>query len=586
MNENPLRLRSIYDLIEKKEKFYIPSYQRGYRWTKQQVEDLLIDILEFSQNVQQNKSDGFYCLQPVVVKKNNKNESIWDVIDGQQRLTTIYILLSYFDDISNLLFGNKDKYSISYETRNDSEDFLKKIRNVEVENISNIDFFHMSLAYITINKWFEEKNINKVDFLNTLKRKDEELNSKNIAKNIRVIWYEIEENEENEIDIFTRINMGKIPLTNAELIKALLLKSDNEFKQNKQFELATEWDFIEYSLQNDEFWYFLNSKNDKATRIEFIFEFITDMYIKEFKIDKLNKSIDNYYTFHVFSEVLNSAKKDREEIWDDVKNYFRIFNEWFENRELFHKIGFLINENKQMIKVLIEENKSKTKSTFRDFLDEKIKDKLKKDFKGKSIDELEFDNSKEAIKQTLLLFNIVTLLNNKKSNLKFQFDRFKKENWDIEHIRSQNDKKLSKKSDKESWITDMESLGMTIENKETIVEDKNRDVFDKLYESIEKEFGEDKVFDKASISNLALLDAGTNRSYKNAFFPIKRKTILENDMNGIFIPICTRNTFVKYYTVNINSIRTWDENDADDYLQALKDTLIKYLPNQDGKDAK
>ncbi|HHO42693.1 MAG TPA: DUF262 domain-containing protein, partial [Epsilonproteobacteria bacterium] len=66
-----LQLKSISELLDKS--FYIPSYQRGYRWTKQQVEDLLDDIWEFHQNV----DDGFYCLQPIVVKENNNK---WDVI--------------------------------------------------------------------------------------------------------------------------------------------------------------------------------------------------------------------------------------------------------------------------------------------------------------------------------------------------------------------------------------------------------------------------------------------------------------------------------------------------------------------------
>ena len=94
--------------------------------------------------------------------------------------------------------------------------------------------------------------------------------------------------------------MGKIPLTNAELIKALLIQGykDNDNKNNKQFELASEWDFIEYSLQNDDFWYFINKeKNEKATRIEFIFELIAKNYLKIAEKNfveemKKNKSID------------------------------------------------------------------------------------------------------------------------------------------------------------------------------------------------------------------------------------------------------------------------------------------------------
>lgn len=75
---NPIRLKSIGELLN--EQFNIPSYQRGYRWSVRQVEELLNDILEF----QQSKNDGFYCLQPIVVKKNRDIENVWDVIDGQQ----------------------------------------------------------------------------------------------------------------------------------------------------------------------------------------------------------------------------------------------------------------------------------------------------------------------------------------------------------------------------------------------------------------------------------------------------------------------------------------------------------------------
>lgn len=94
MQKNKLDLLPINDLIKEKPfSFYIPSYQRGYRWTERQVTDLLDDICEF---IKKDKTkDEFYCLQPVVVKPNNDT---WEVIDGQQRLTTIYLLLKYFNN--------------------------------------------------------------------------------------------------------------------------------------------------------------------------------------------------------------------------------------------------------------------------------------------------------------------------------------------------------------------------------------------------------------------------------------------------------------------------------------------------------
>lgn len=87
-----IRLKSVYELLG--EKYYIPDYQRGYRWGKQQVLDLLEDISAF-QSSESGKGSGFYCLQPLVVKYNEQDK--WEVVDGQQRLTTIFLILQYFN---------------------------------------------------------------------------------------------------------------------------------------------------------------------------------------------------------------------------------------------------------------------------------------------------------------------------------------------------------------------------------------------------------------------------------------------------------------------------------------------------------
>lgn len=334
-----LKLKSIYELLcnEKgeAESFFIPSYQRGYRWTKQQVEELLEDIWEF---ISKNKKEDeeFYCLQPIVVKRNKEYDTKWDVIDGQQRLTTIYIILKVLED---KIESDSKNFDLDYETRPKSKEFLEN--EIFQENIENIDFFHMSKSYNTIIDWFKNK-ANKGS--PTIKSKF----ISPLLETVKVIWYEVEEDEnqtekensKKDIEIFTRINMGKIPLTNAELIKALLIQGykDNDNKNNKQFELASEWDFIEYSLQNDDFWYFINKeKNEKATRIEFIFELIAEQYIKDKEDLKksLNKSIDRYYEFHIINHYLKNDTKDEVQLWNEVKKYFRILNEWYEDREFF-----------------------------------------------------------------------------------------------------------------------------------------------------------------------------------------------------------------------------------------------------------
>lgn len=601
-----LKLKSIYELLYneegKPESFFIPSYQRGYRWTTQQVEELLEDIFEFDQEVQLEKNKGFYCLQPIVVKKSKSPSYKWDVIDGQQRLTTIYIILKTAEDI--LRSYDLQIYNIGYETRESSSEFLEtKLSEIDK---TNIDFFHMSKTYETIIEWFKKRN-SKMTIIDRLKIKPIFDNGIDKAKNIRVIWYEIE-NKENEIldnnkykkdiEIFTRINMGKIPLTNAELIKALLIQGysvnkNNEIKKNKQFELASEWDFIEYSLQNDDFWYFINkNKNEKATRIEFIFELIAEKYLKEYKnnfpnlyekeLEKLNKSIDKYYEFHIINHYVyndNRYEKEKENIyeklWDEVKNYFRILNEWFEDREFFHKIGFLtIYSKKTMLELIhkyIGTEESITKKDFNKYLDKEIMEL----FESINIEKLTY-NDRESIKKVLLMFNVQTILKNKESNMRFQFDRYKKQDWDIEHIRSQTDKKYPKKeTEKKDWIKDLKNL-VVIEKTETELLGMSEKDFNQFFDITQKSTEDiegERDFDKDDIGNLTLLDAGTNRSYGNAFFSIKRRVIIENDMNGTFIPICTKNLFLKYYTHNATDLQKWTKDDAVDYKNKILETF-------------
>ena len=143
-----LELIPVENLLEKD--FFIPAYQRGYRWKERQVTDLLDDILEFQKK---DKEKGeFYCLQPIVVTKNENDD--WEVIDGQQRLTTLHILLSYLEEARKIMFSSSEKFSISYETREkeeySSKTFLEEIMLTADVNNKNIDFFHISNAFLTI----------------------------------------------------------------------------------------------------------------------------------------------------------------------------------------------------------------------------------------------------------------------------------------------------------------------------------------------------------------------------------------------------------------------------------------------------
>ena len=127
MEENKIELKSVSELLGMK--FFIPSYQRGYRWTEQQVKDLLEDIWQFAKKKKQEYE--FYCLQPLVVKlmsNNDKqkaqlniNEEWYEVIDGQQRLTTIFLILSSLKEAISILGLPTDLYELKYQR--ESKDF-------------------------------------------------------------------------------------------------------------------------------------------------------------------------------------------------------------------------------------------------------------------------------------------------------------------------------------------------------------------------------------------------------------------------------------------------------------------------------
>lgn len=244
--------------------FNIPAYQRGYRWEKTQVKTLLNDLY---QCMEANGQEKEYCLQPVVVQK--RDESQYNLIDGQQRLTTIYILLRYVQHYFPFPFLITN-FSFEYETRKDTEVFLDKMDPQLAQ--TNIDFFHIYQAYTTIKDWLEETfpaDRNKQYFaLSDL--------YKYINEKVKVIWYEVG-SEVDPIALFTRLNVGKIQLTNAELIRALFL-SDTPYgmENRKKYEMANQWDEIERQLRDDDdaFWAFFTRKSvkDYPTRIDILFD--------------------------------------------------------------------------------------------------------------------------------------------------------------------------------------------------------------------------------------------------------------------------------------------------------------------------
>lgn len=606
--DSHLCLKSVYELLD--QHFYIPAYQRGYRWGQTQVEALLDDIWEFVRTSQEKRS-AFYCLQPVVVMQDGGN---WHVVDGQQRLTTLFLLLRYFETVHlRDTLGHRYKrslYSLDYETRPSCLGFLEQIHHEETQ-IDNIDFFHMHQAFETIKDWFEDKDYSDHDdLMKVLLEKAPDRPS------VKVIWYDLSGESADHgyaIDVFTRINIGKIPLTNAELIKALFLKQSHfksEEARLKQLQIASEWDAIEKRLQEPSFWYFLNDSGKAyPTRIEYIFDLM-----------KGNKrGNDPFYTFSQFQDDLYEGGKSIDDLWKEVKDYFLTFEDWYQDRELYHLIGFLVQSNLSVacLKEFSTEQRM-AKTELKGFLRALIAQDLPED-----IENLNYEDHRLEIRQLLLLFNIQTLLSTKNADVRFPFDRFKHEQWDIEHIRSRGER-APKGKERTKWLDELAhflrndpsaltfflpigesemSLAMNAQYSQVASEvaqevaekqisqllsevesfqndDSIGHSFDVFFESVNEKLHQQPVDWVDDLGNLALLDSRTNRSYKNALFPIKRTRIIESDSHGVFVPICTKNAFLKYYSRAYTEYAHWNEADAKDYVSAIKQVLADYLPEQ------
>lgn len=577
-----LSQKSIRKIVDEKINFTVPSYQRGYRWDKLNVTDLLNDLLEF---IQDGSSGKFYCLQPLVVKKIDKNQ--YNVIDGQQRLTTIFIILKYLANLLKEENGIDEIYTLSYETRKDSKDFLQNITSkTQDESNKNMDYFCMYQAYEAIKSWFKNKNASEL--LKIFTNSEDE-------KHIEFIWYEVEDSED-EVKIFARLNSGKIPLTNAELIKALFLNVRNfpkECSENeiitKQVEISKEWDEIEYTLQDDEFFKFL-TRNDYPTRIELLFEILSRVK---------NTELDRYAIYREFADkakkeggLLNLAtgvKENKKEYpWENIKNIFLTFKFWFKDSEYYHLVGFLVASGLSNIMTLYNEfesgawqkteSETKTKSGFKNSLKEKIKiDKA-------SIGELNYIDNRKELENILLLFNIATIINSKGSYTRFSFNEYNSKKWSLEHIHAQNDKGLKDKKVQDEWLENSKKYIYESDLQEKIdifIKGNENNRFDELQMEILNKSG--YMVNMHGIENLALLSAGNNSSLSNGPFVDKRAKIIEMDKNGEFIPICTKNVFLKYYTKNLSNVYFWSKQDQEDYKGSIIETLENFLGEKNGK---
>ncbi|MCR5193558.1 MAG: DUF262 domain-containing protein [Bacteroidales bacterium] len=537
-----------------KGEFFVPSYQRGYRWEKVQTEALLNDI--YYNGAQP------YCLQPIVVR--HRSDGRLELIDGQQRLTTIYIIYKY---IQNVFPDHvKPNFTIDYETRKETATFFDRMDDEQLAS-KNIDFFFINKAHQTVAEWFRQRDIFVVsDFVKYLK------------EYVRVIWYELPEgNESDSIGLFTRLNIGRIPLTNAELVKALFLCRNDHVNYDKQMEIALQWDRMERDLHNENLWYFLTrrSPEDYPTRIELIFDFMAG---------KDQNERDSFFTFTWFSRQRDNLLS----LWNDIVTYFFRLKEWFYNDDIYHHVGYLVAVGHCSIPQLKSATENMRKSEIKDYLTQQIRESVDSHDDYRDLQYTK-PNQKQLMSNILLLFNVVSLIRNGHGS-RFPFREWNTKTWSLEHIHAQQSEGLNTVEKWHEWLSEhLDSVlsikgecELTTEMRDAIEKDISGPQFNQLSVKVTNALSEGSDTDYIhTLSNMALLNCGDNSVLSNSLFDVKRSKIVEMDKQGRFIPYCTKMVFMKYYTTDSNvSYHFWGETDRKAYINEIYNTLKPYLKEQ------
>ena len=561
--------------------FFIPSYQRGYRWGGTEVVKLLDDI---NADVIATPRPRSYYLQPVVVMWREA-EGNWELIDGQQRLTTLYLIVKYLRD-SNWLPRAKVNYSLTYETRENSREYLDSL-DPDLRH-SNIDFHYIYSAYEAIAKWFEDQPDSEGAAINVRKA---------LAENVYLIWYEAPAGTDNN-ELFRRLNVGRIPLTDAELIKALVLSkiSAGKSRLERQEQVAVQWDNFERELRNPELWAFITGSNTEwPTHIDLLFRAMAG-----------STDGKEQHRYWVFEELRPRIEDSASEFWRDVVRIHGLITGWFHDRTLYHLIGFLIaTGGRYEFERIVELADGRTNSSFRRALVNRIREKVGQSRSG--LDDLNYENNRDECQPLLLMMNIATVLGSLDANVvasdegrRFSFHAHARGSWSVEHIHAQSAAPLTRAEQWRTWL-DLHRRGVAALPGRS--GEQNADLFgriDAVIESIDaRAVGIEAKFRKLEeeilaifaasgdavigddvhlLPNLALLDRGHNSALGNAVFEVKRQEILRLDRAGSYIPPCTRDAFLKYYTDDADQqIHMWGRQDRAAYYNIMRAILDPYL---------
>lgn len=585
----------VLDEVEHK-KYYIGPYQRGYKWDSRspydQVPQLLTDVYQARQKSlqQPDGDDKEYFLQYITVLKNDGR---YEVIDGQQRLTTLAILLHCLDDPSvardKLEYardegGNSLLEKIEYEgePRSQDEDYIIGAREC-------VDRFTAILE--------------NLDELNEYKRY--------LLNNVKIIL-----NRENDFvkpeDVFVNLNGNKIELTNAYLVKGLFLTRSvkrtgpngmtySYFNIQEQRKInGRMWDEIQNWIQQPAVAHYFFGKDGIKDSMDRLLEMILPPKDKDenttgtdaisafkatFDSSESENFKENYRLFNRYNEVVKTDADGLKWMGRLVHAYKKL-RSVYESNETYNLLGYVLflSQNTERTGLLAELMKLSDSD-----IQHNLAPKALRRLPDLSAGDIDYPD--KNLTPLLLAFSVFPDGFDSQRPPRFDFPAYDSASWTLEHISPQNPK-----------------------DQLTVEEQWREEIFECFRRAKLEEMARDPEFDKSELGkipiedgvltdtryvyedvanvhamgNMALLNNGANSAASNNPYFIKRGILMQKQSQGAFIPFHTLAVLNKSFIVGDNAPRfspqltTWNQADVDAHAEWMRrrNKQIRELLNQ------
>ncbi|WP_183576106.1 GmrSD restriction endonuclease domain-containing protein [Mucilaginibacter sp. X5P1] len=564
-------------------KYFIAPYQRGYKWKSDKdgaVTQLMTDLLAAF-----NKDSKELYLNYITTQVNKfEGETVLELIDGQQRLTTLTLLYAVIAGMTGNEEINAASNKLSYQIRKKVSQFFSTyiydpqqvpelfsqswetfVETHPYDNEQDIYFLFHAVRHIF------DRLSELGDDLTILKFADY------IGEHVKIILNNIEGNINCE-KIFSNLNNNKVELTDVELIKGLLLTRSSRavtgsrqlgYKQVLEIRalLGRQWDEIAaWTAEPDiSALYF----SGETPPIEQLLRFLAVVSGYQPEKDKERK----YALFNFFQNAINDDAGQAAGLFNELKIIKQILNNWYGHPAVYNTVGFLFHARDSGY--ILTDLKGLLKSPIKT-VEQKIR-RLAFAIIPENIAELDYQYDKAKIHRVLLSLSVF----HNKDKVRFDFTAYNAGSWSLEHIFPRSPDVLPDRLEQKDIELINQLMTVKFDDLKRIKE-KIPNLKMKEFHTIKRKLSrsscelvpEEKMLiyrliktDKLNkMGNMALLTGGDNSSNSNGMFSKKRHNIIARISAGSFVPKHTYDIFSKLISAKMTTDNiSWTENDIDNH---------------------